>query len=66
MGLAAQLGRRGRIISVTLVGDAASAHLNWDLEPDKSGGFLDFHSLLRLRIDGVWKITDKTATRSSR
>jgi hypothetical protein len=53
MGLAAQLGRRGRIISVTLVGDAASAHLNWDLEPDKSGGFLDFHSLLRLRIDGV-------------
>jgi hypothetical protein len=38
--------------------------LSWDVEPDKSSGFLDFHALLR--IDGVWKITDKTATHSSR
>jgi ketosteroid isomerase-like protein len=54
----------GRIISVTQVGDAASVHLSWDLEPDKSSGFLDFHSMLR--IDGVWKITNKAATHSSR
>ena len=54
----------GRIISVTQVGDAASVHLSWDLGSDKSSGYLDFHSLLR--INGVWKITNKTATHSSR
>jgi hypothetical protein len=54
----------GRVISVTLVGDAASAHLSWDLGTDKSSAFFDFHSLLR--INGVWKITNNTATHSSR
>jgi ketosteroid isomerase-like protein len=54
----------GRIISVTQVGDAASVHLSCDLKSDTSSGFLDFHSMLR--IDGVWKISNKTATHSSR
>ena len=52
----------GRFISVTQVGDAASVQLSFDA--DKSWGWIDFHSLLR--VDGVWKITNKTATHSSR
>ncbi|MGA3004537.1 MAG: nuclear transport factor 2 family protein [Acetobacteraceae bacterium] len=52
----------GRFISVTQVGDAASLQLSFDA--DKSWGWIDFHSLLR--VDGVWKITNKTATHSSR
>ena len=52
----------GRFISVTQVGDAASVQLSFD--SDKIGGWIDFHNLLR--INGVWKITNKTATHSSR
>jgi hypothetical protein len=52
----------GRLISVTQVGDAASVQLSFDA--DKSSGWIDFHNLLR--INGVWKITNKTATHSSR
>lgn len=52
----------GRFISVTQVGDAASVQLSFDA--DKSSGWIDFHNLLR--INGVWKITNKTATHSSR
>jgi len=52
----------GRFISVTQVGDAASVQLSFDSE--KSGGWIDFHNLLR--INGVWKITNKTATHSNR
>jgi hypothetical protein len=52
----------GRFISVTQVGDAAAVQLSFD--SDKAGGWIDFHSLLR--INGVWKITNKTATHSSR
>src|ERR1051325_8993321 len=52
----------GRIISVSQVGDAASVQLSFD--SDKIGGWIDFHNLLR--INGVWKITNKTATHSSR
>jgi hypothetical protein len=52
----------GRFISVTQVGDAASVQLSFDA--DKSWGWIDFHNLLR--VDGVWKITNKTATHSSR
>ena len=59
---AARLGCRGRFISVTQVGDAAAVQLSWDL--DKFAGYIDFHNLLR--INGVWKITNKTATHSSR
>jgi len=54
----------GRIISVTQVGDAASVQLSFDYKSDKSGGWIDFHNLLR--INGVWKITNKSATHSSR
>ena len=52
----------GRFISVTQVGDAAAVQLSFDAE--KSSGWIDFHNLLR--INGVWKITNKTATHSSR
>jgi hypothetical protein len=56
------LGVVGRFISVTQVGDAAAVQLSWDI--DKSRGYIDFHNLLR--INGVWKITNKTATHSNR
>jgi hypothetical protein len=52
----------GRFISVTQVGDAAAVQLGFDSED--SSGWIDFHSLLR--VNGVWKITNKTATHSSR
>jgi hypothetical protein len=54
----------GRIISVTQVGDAASVQLSFDSASDQSSGWIDFHNLLR--INGAWKITNKTATHSSR
>jgi Putative lumazine-binding len=54
----------GRFISVAPVGDAASVQLSFDTVSDKSNGWIDFHNLLR--INGVWKITNKTATHSSR
>jgi hypothetical protein len=53
----------GRIISVTQVGDAASVQLSFDYT-DRSYGWIDFHNLVR--NNGVWKITNKTATHSSR
>ena len=53
----------GRIISVTQVGDAASVQLSFDSATGKSHEWIDFHNLLR--INGVWKITNKTATHSS-
>ena len=52
----------GRFISVTQVGDAAAVQLSFD--SGKSSGWIDSHNLLR--INGVWKITNKTATHSSR
>ena len=52
----------GRLISVTQAGDAAAVQLSFDSE--KASGWIDFHNLLR--INGVWKITNKTATHSSR
>ena len=54
----------GRIISVTQVGDAASVQISFDRTLDQSEGWIDFHNLIR--INGVWKITNKTATQSSR
>jgi hypothetical protein len=54
----------GRFITVTQVGDAAAVQLSFDRASDKSSGWIDFHNLLR--INGVWKITNKTATHSSR
>jgi len=53
----------GRFISVTQVGDAASVQLSFDYT-DRPDGWIDFHNLNR--VNGVWKITNKTATHSSR
>jgi hypothetical protein len=54
----------GRVISVTQAGDVANVLLGFDNATDLSNSWVDFHSLIR--IDGVWKITNKTATHSSR
>jgi hypothetical protein len=54
----------GRVISVTQAGDVASVLLGFDNPAGLSASWVDFHSLLR--IDGIWKITNKTATHSSR
>jgi hypothetical protein len=54
----------GRVISVQQAGDVAGVLLGFDNVEDTSRSWVDFHSLLR--IDGVWKITNKTATHSSR
>ena len=53
----------GRFVSVTQVGDAAAVQLSFD-PANRPYGWIDFHNLLR--INGVWKITNKTATHSSR
>jgi restriction endonuclease Mrr len=47
-----------RVISVAQMGDVASVALGWDHD------YLDFHALVR--SDGVWKITNKTASHFSR
>ena len=47
-----------RIISVNQMGDVANVLLGFGDE------WIDFHNLAK--IDGVWKITNKTATHSSR
>ena len=54
----------GRFISVTQVGDVASVQVSFDRASDKSSGWIDFHNIVR--VDGLWKITNKTATHSSR
>lgn len=54
----------GRFVSVTQVGDAASVQLCFDSLSNSASSWIDFHNLLR--IDGVWKITNKTATHGSR
>ena len=54
----------GRVIAVTQAGDVASVLLGYDNTTDPSASFVDIHTLLR--INGVWKITNKTATHSSR
>jgi hypothetical protein len=54
----------GRFLSVTQAGDVANVLLGFDNPADPSRSWVDFHTLLR--IDGIWKITNKTATHSSR
>jgi hypothetical protein len=54
----------GRFISVTQAGDVAGVLLGFDNAADMAKSWVDFHSLLR--IDGIWKIMNKTATHSSR
>jgi len=58
-------------ISVTQAGDIASVLLGFDDVSDASDpshghgtSWVDFHTLLR--INGVWKITNKTATHTTR
>jgi hypothetical protein len=54
----------GRVISVTQAGDIANVLLGWDRPDDAANSYVDLHNLIRL--DGVWKITNKTATHISR
>jgi len=54
----------GRFISVTQAGDVAVVVLGFDNSEGRSSSWVDIHSLLR--IDGVWKIMNKTATHNSR
>jgi ketosteroid isomerase-like protein len=54
----------GRVISVTQAGDIASVLLGWDRPDDIADSYVDLHNLIRL--GGVWKITNKTATHTSR
>jgi hypothetical protein len=58
------LGVVGRFFSVTQVGDVASVQVSFDRSSDLSQGWIDFHNLIH--FNGVWKITNKTATHSSR
>lgn len=54
----------GRIISVTQAGDIANVLLGFDNVDEPSDSWVDLHNLIR--VDGVWKITNKTATHTSR
>jgi len=58
----------GRIVLVTQAGDIANVLLGWDDVADppdpRHSSWVDFHTLLR--INGVWKIMNKTSTHSSR
>jgi hypothetical protein len=57
-------GINGRFLSVTQAGDVASVLLGFDDAGDAPGSWVDMLTLLR--INGVWKITNKTATHPSR
>jgi hypothetical protein len=52
-----------RVLEVRRSGDAANVRLVWR-GGDAANTWLDFHNLLK--VDGVWKITNKTATHISR
>jgi len=54
----------GRIITVTQAGDIANVLLGFDDVDEPSNSWVDLHNLIR--VDGVWKITNKTATHTSR
>jgi ketosteroid isomerase-like protein len=54
----------GRFISVVQAGDVAVVVLGFDWGSGRSHSWVDIHSLLR--IDGIWKIMNKTATHNSR
>jgi hypothetical protein len=54
----------GRIISVTQAGDVANVVLGFDIVCHLDDSWVDLHNLIR--VDGVWKITNKTATHTSR
>jgi ketosteroid isomerase-like protein len=54
----------GRFISVIQAGDVAVVTLGFDNSEGRSMSWVDIHSLLR--IGGVWKIMNKTATHNRR
>jgi hypothetical protein len=54
----------GRILTVFQAGDVAVVALGFDADTGPEDCWLDIHSLLR--IDGTWKIMNKTATHASR
>ena len=54
----------GRIITVTQAGDIANVLLGLDNPEEGADSWVDLQNLIR--VDGVWKITNMTATHSSR
>lgn len=50
---------RGRILSVTQIGDLANVVLHFENLSQPSASFYDSHTLLK--VDGEWRITNKTA-----
>jgi hypothetical protein len=54
----------GRILSVTQAGEVATVLLGFDDDESPADSWVDIHSLLK--IDGTWKIMNKTATHASR
>jgi ketosteroid isomerase-like protein len=54
----------GRVISVIQAGDIATVLLGWDRPDDMANSYVDMHNLIRQA--GAWKITNKTATHTSR
>ena len=54
----------GRIISVIQAGDIANVILGFDDTDNPSNCWVDLHNLIR--VDGIWKITNKSATHASR
>jgi hypothetical protein len=65
--LPAKRSVEGRVISVVQAGDIANVLLGFDDDEDVADdrtSWVDFHTLLR--INGVWKITNKTATHATR
>ncbi|MGJ7459323.1 nuclear transport factor 2 family protein [Halomonas sp. RA08-2] len=55
---------RGRVIQVTQAGEVASVLLGFDNTENLADSWVDVLALLKL--DGVWKITHKSAVHSSR
>jgi hypothetical protein len=53
-----------RFISVIQAGEVASVVFGFDVNDDPAQSWLDIHSLLR--VDGTWKIMNKTATHACR
>jgi Putative lumazine-binding len=54
----------GRILAVVQAGDVATVVLGFDADTGCADCWVDIHSLLR--VDGTWKIMNKTATHASR
>jgi hypothetical protein len=53
-----------RIISMVQAGDVANVLLGFDITGHLDDSWVDMHNLIR--VNGVWKITNKTATHTSR